>query len=226
MIALDRDETVFLHFAELVAHRAAVDIQIVGELLAVEGDLKFAAAPLDRFVGQEGQQAAADRLGTRQDTPAREVQILARGDEEQIADQLVVEAAGILTDMQHAGDIQKQNFGVLGGDHAVHQRFPRHAGVGFREHLPGVDMIENAFVAPDVVDLDGNAARKDKPDGADHITCVIDHRALGIAPGLRLQAAQHLFNLLGGSAAKENGICQKFCIHFTLLVVITTDLLQ
>ena len=68
-------QPLFLHFSQLCGHGAAIHIQIVRQLLAIEGNIKFPAALTQRLKGQIRQQSAADASGTGMNAPAGQTQI-------------------------------------------------------------------------------------------------------------------------------------------------------
>ena len=63
VVFLHHQQPVPLHFAQLVGQGAALHVEIVGQLLPVEGDGKAGGAISPGLVGQVGQQAAPDGFG-------------------------------------------------------------------------------------------------------------------------------------------------------------------
>lgn len=56
------EDSLFLHFSEFFGEGAPVEVQVVGEALAVEGDRKGVGAGFGRLRGKVDQHALADRL--------------------------------------------------------------------------------------------------------------------------------------------------------------------
>ena len=56
------EDSLFLHFSEFFGEGAPVEVQVVGEALAVEGDRKGVGAGFGRLRGEVDQHALADRL--------------------------------------------------------------------------------------------------------------------------------------------------------------------
>lgn len=225
MVAVNGDDAIPLHLAQLVGHSAAVNAQVIRQLLTVEGDIECPAAVLCCLKGQIAEQPAPDALGAGvQDAPGQ-AQAFPGGDGEHIADQPVMEAAGVGADGEHALGVQKQYRRRLCGNGADHQLFAGQAGVVFRKDLPCAYLIQNAAVAPDIIILDGYAAGEHHAHGGDGLSLPADELAPLIGFRCRLQAAQHALDILRRDAPEQIGLGQKKRIHFTLLVVMTTYLL-
>ena len=56
-------QSVPLHLAQLIGQRAAVHIEIIGQLLAVEGNREALAPAADRLLGEIGQQPPPNGFG-------------------------------------------------------------------------------------------------------------------------------------------------------------------
>ena len=56
------EDSLFLHFSKFFGEGAPVEVQVVGEALAVEGDRKGVGAGFGRLRGEVDQHALADRL--------------------------------------------------------------------------------------------------------------------------------------------------------------------
>ena len=56
------EDYLILHFSEFFGEGAPVEVQVVGEALAVEGDRKGVGAGLGRLHGELDKHALADRL--------------------------------------------------------------------------------------------------------------------------------------------------------------------
>ena len=76
MAALYLQQPLPLHFAQFIGKSAAVYAQIICQLLAVERNIKFPTALLQRLIGKIGQQPPPNGLGTGMEDPAGKVQIL------------------------------------------------------------------------------------------------------------------------------------------------------
>ena len=88
------EHSLVAHTAQLLGERAAVEVEVVGQLLAVEGNGKFRAALAGGLKGQVGEQAAPDGLGGGVKNPPGQGQIFPGRDGQQVADQAAVVAAG------------------------------------------------------------------------------------------------------------------------------------
>ena len=63
LVSICSDQALPLHFAQFIGQGAAVYIEVIGQLLAVEGDGKAAAAAANRLIGEIGEQTAPDGFG-------------------------------------------------------------------------------------------------------------------------------------------------------------------
>ena len=131
------DHAVLLHFGKLIAHGAAVHIQIVRQLLAVVRDQEGTApGPFGAF-RKIGHQPPADGFGTGMQDPLGKLEALVGTDSQQISDKPCVKWTGIGTGGQDAARIQKQYGSILRSRHRNEQRLPRNAGIYFGEYGTG-----------------------------------------------------------------------------------------
>ena len=78
------EDSLFLHFSEFFGEGAPVEVQVVGEALAVEGDRKGVGAGFGRLRGEVDQHALADRLWCSAENAVGEGKIFLHGDAEQV----------------------------------------------------------------------------------------------------------------------------------------------
>jgi len=206
MIAVYSDDPIPLHLAQLVGHGAAVHAKVIRQLLAVEGDIERPAAVLGCLKGQVAEQPTPDALGAGVHDAPGQVQAFSGGNGEHIADQLVMEAAGVGADSEHALGVQKQHLRRLGGNDADHQPLTGQAGVVFRKDLPCAYLVQNTAVAPDIIILDGYAAGEHHAHGGDGLPLPADEIAPLIGFRCRLQAAQHALDILRRDAPEQIGL--------------------
>ena len=94
-----------LHFPQLCRQRRPVHTQIVGELLAVEWDIKSLALIFYRLIGEVRQKPSPDGFRRCIEDPAGQLQVFLRRDCKQVADKLRVMSARIGTLRQHFSNI-------------------------------------------------------------------------------------------------------------------------
>ena len=94
-----------LHFTQLCRQRRQVQAQIVGELLAVEWDIKSLALIFYRLIGEVRQKPSPDGFRRCIEDPAGQLQVFLRRDCKQVADKLRVMSARIGTLRQHFSNI-------------------------------------------------------------------------------------------------------------------------
>ena len=143
------------HFAQLFGEGAAVQVEVIGHLLAVEGHVELQPARLCRLRGKVGQQAAAYRFGCGAEDALGKAQALAHGNGQQVAQQSIPHSGG------HSGvgkdtGAQQQHGAVLGGN-GIHHQCVAAEGIGLGEGLPGGNAAQDAFGTPEieVLDVDG-----------------------------------------------------------------------
>ena len=90
-----------LHFPQLCRQRRPVHAQIVGELLAVEWDIKSLALIFYRLIGEVRQKPSPDGFRRCIEDPAGQLQVFLRRDCKQVADKLRVMSSRIGTLRQH-----------------------------------------------------------------------------------------------------------------------------
>ena len=94
-----------LHFPQLCRQRQPVHTQIVGELLAIEWDIKSLALIFYRLIGEIRQKPSPDGFRRCIEDPAGQLQVFLRRDCKQVADKLRVMSARIGTLQQHFSNI-------------------------------------------------------------------------------------------------------------------------
>ena len=82
------EDSLFLHFSEFFGEGAPVEVQVVGEALAVEGDRKGVGAGFGRLRGEVDQHALADRLWCSAENAVGEGKIFLHGDAEHVTAKL------------------------------------------------------------------------------------------------------------------------------------------
>lgn len=75
MIFIHRQEAVLLHFPQLVGKSAAIDAQVIRQLLPVERNREIQAFVPRGLIGQVGNQAPPDGLGRGMENPAGQIQV-------------------------------------------------------------------------------------------------------------------------------------------------------
>lgn len=90
-----------LHFPQLCRQRRPVHTQLVGELLAIEWDIKSLALIFYRLIGEVRQKPSPDGFRRCIEDPAGQLQVFLRRDCKQVADKLRVMSARIGTLRQH-----------------------------------------------------------------------------------------------------------------------------
>ena len=142
--------------AQLLGEGAAVQIEVVGQLLPVEWDLELQTAAAGGLCGKVGQQTAPHGLGGGAEDALRKAQVFAHGHREQVAQQLFVHRAGRTAGK--GGNVYEQHFAFLGG-HGVHHHHVAAQRVGLGKGLPGRNAAQDALTAPqvEIFDVDGAA---------------------------------------------------------------------
>ena len=222
MVFAEGDQPVALHFTQLGRQRAAVCVQVIRELLAVERDVERIAAALHRLRGQVGQQPPAQRLGRGMEDLARQGQVFARGDVQQAAQQRIVVFVFARGGRKQLRRGQEQHLARLGGDRADHHRRVRHAGVDLREHRARGEVVEDGFVAPCVVALNGDAAGQHDAQRVRDVAHAVDGLALGIALFVCAQAVQQGGDARGRDAREQAAARQDRQVHISSCFVVMT----
>ena len=102
MASVSLQQTLLLHLAQLVGKGTAVYAQVVCQLLAAEGDIKFPAAVFHGLIGKIGQQPAADGFGRGMENAAGKIQVFSGGNGKQIVDDLIIEGTECFFNCQEA----------------------------------------------------------------------------------------------------------------------------
>ena len=89
VVLAERDQPFVLHPSELPGQGRPVDVQIVGQLLAVERDIELRAAYLYGDGVQVGEKPGADGSGRGMKAPLRQDKVLVRRDDEEVGRQPV-----------------------------------------------------------------------------------------------------------------------------------------
>ena len=205
-----------LHLAQFIGHGAAVNAQIVGKLLPVEGDRKAVAAAAFGLLRKIGEQPAPNGFGRGVQTAAGKSEVFLGRDLQEVLNQFVVVGAGALTGGDQLPCVQEQNAALLAGDYGHHQRLSRDAGIGLRKKLARIHMTENGLVSPQIVDLNVDAAGKHQPHILHTFPDVQDRVPFSVLVLIRPQAGKHLPGLLRTRAPEQCGVRQKYKIHFFL----------
>ena len=111
MAALGGKKTVFLQARKLGGHCRTLNAQIVCQLLAVEGNVKFQTALAQRFRREIRQQLLARAALAHVGDLVVQLQILPRQHRDKIPDQQRVLRAGLRADGGNPLDVQKHDFG-------------------------------------------------------------------------------------------------------------------
>lgn len=173
------------HFGKFTAQGTAFDTEIVGKLLAVEGDVEHGTArPLNAF-REIGREPPPNGFGGGVQYAAGKAEVFGGAGGKQIAQKAF---AGLIG--WGGGDrSQEQNRCVLDGAHPHHQRFIRYAGIGFRKNLAGQNMSEQHMVAPHVVVADRGTPGQYDAQPLGRRTLGQDHGTFGVTALGSLQTA-------------------------------------
>ena len=87
VVFAERDQPLVLHPSKLPGQGRPVDVQIVGQLLAVERDVELRAACLYGDGVQVGEEPGADGPGRGMKAPLRQDKVLVRRDDEEVGRQ-------------------------------------------------------------------------------------------------------------------------------------------
>ena len=203
MVLVVGQQPLALHPRQLAAHGAAVHAQIVGQLLAVVGNVKAVLSGALDALGKVRHEPGADALRRCVQDALRELQVFGRAHGQQVLNELGVKRAGVRARREHLADVQKQHLGVLRSGHADEQRLARDAGIGLGKHFARADVAEQTVAAPDVVVADHGHA-------GEHHAELLGRRALGengLAPVVmllcRAETLQQQRQFIAANAAKE-----------------------
>ena len=190
------------HLAQLLGEGAAVQIEVVGQLLPVERDLELQTAAAGGLCGKVGQQTAPHGLGGGAEDALRKAQVFAHGHREQVAQQLFVHRAGCAAGK--GGNVHEQHFALFGG-HGVHHHHVAAQRVGLGKGLPGRNAAQDALTAPQVEIFDVDGAAQHHAQSMHLLSGMKNDGVPGVA--LRAQAAGLLqcSPLLCRQALKQRG---------------------
>ena len=133
---------------DTVGMGAAVQIEVVGHLLAVEGHLELHPAAACCLCGKIGQQPSAHSLGRCAEDALRKAEVLAHGHRQQAAQQIVLQR-WLDPHIGKGGSVQEQYFAMFGRNSIHHQGLAA-KGVGLGKGLPGTYAAQDAFGAPEI----------------------------------------------------------------------------
>ena len=103
------EDSLFLHFSEFFGEGAPVEVQVVGEALAVEGDRKGVGAGFGRLRGEVDQHALADRLWCSAENAVGEGKIFLHGDAEHVTAKLGQPCIITIGGLVEVSKIEKEN---------------------------------------------------------------------------------------------------------------------
>ena len=227
MVLAEGEQPFVPHPAQLLGEGAAVKVEVVGQLLAVEGKVELHAARLNGLAGQVGQQPPPHGLGGGAEDAAGEGKVLFHGDTEQVPQQAVLPAVfGV--GAGKGSRVQKQHLAVCRREDIHHQRLPAER-IGLGKGLPLAHLAEDAFAAPEVDALDVDGTPQHDADLMHGVAGVEDGLAAG--KGFPPQAAVvlHLVDVGLGQALKQKNrvIVHKnpslwlqqpnLCCHYSIL---------
>lgn len=154
------ENPVLLHSGELPGEAGTLQVQVVCQLLAVEGNVKRGGVLLQGDRVEVGQKPATAAFRGGVKAPLGESQVLAGTDLQEVLQQLLLPRGGgeVLEDPNP----QEENPAVLIGLH-VHQQRLLEKGKALCKHLPPLDHGQDGAVAPEVCALDGDAPGEHDP---------------------------------------------------------------
>ena len=133
------EDSLFLHFSEFFGKGAPVEVQVVGEALAVEGDRKGVGAGFGRLRGEVDQHALADRLWCGAENAVGEGKIFLHGDAEHVTAKLGLPCIITIGGLVEVSKIEKENRRGFGCRDIHHHRLPTE-GIRFGKYLAGGDL--------------------------------------------------------------------------------------
>lgn len=151
------EHSLVAHTAQLLGERAAVEVEVVGQLLAVERNIELGFSLSCCLAGKIGQQTSTHIFRRGAENAGRKRQVFLRGQPEHPLHQPGVPAFAAVLRVKQGKQTQKQNLAVR-RRHRVHHKRLAADGVGFGEHAAGFHVAQYAAYAPEVVALDMNAA--------------------------------------------------------------------
>ena len=155
-------QTIFLHFTEFLRQSAALQVQIIRQLLAVKRNIKFPAAPLQRNGVEVSHHPTTDGLWRGMKASPGKDQIFVHGDRQKICD--VLKRPGIRSVLQalNSAAAKEENTTIFACGHIHERGFVFQQRVGFCEDLPATDMTDDRAVAPGVIALNCYAPIENK----------------------------------------------------------------
>lgn len=133
------EDFLFLHFSEFFGEGAPVEVQVVGEALAVEGDRKGVGAGFGRLRGEVDQHALADRLWCSAENAVGEGKIFLHGDAEHVTAKLGLPCIITIGGLVEVSKIEKENRRGFGCRDIHHHRLPTE-GIRLGKYLAGGDL--------------------------------------------------------------------------------------
>lgn len=133
------EDSLFLHFSEFFGEGAPVQVQVVGEALAVEGDRKGVGAGFGRLRGEVDQHALADRLWCSAENAVGEGKIFLHGDAEHVTAKLGLPWIITIGGLVEVSKIEKENRRGFGCCDIHHHRLPTE-GIRLGKYLAGGDL--------------------------------------------------------------------------------------
>ena len=181
MVFAKLDELLISEPTKLTGHRAAVDGEVVGELLAVEGNVEGGVPLVPRLTREIGEQLLArGTLGQMFQFPT-ELEIALCQNGEKISGQLVVKRAGVCAECHHFRHVQKKDFcgGPCPDGHFQWLIGPD--GVGFPENITGETSGDEVGVAPEVLLHNIDRTGENQSEAISVVAAVINKAILGVA---------------------------------------------
>ncbi len=181
MVFAKLDELLISEPTKLTGHRAAVDGEVVGELLAVEGNVEGGVPLVPRLTREIGEQLLArGTLGQMFQFPT-ELEIALCQNGEKISGQLVVKRAGVCAECHHFRHVQKKDFcgGPCPDGHFQWLIGPD--GVGFPENITGETSGDEVGVAPEVLLHNIDRTGENQSEAISVVAAVVNKAILGVA---------------------------------------------
>ena len=207
-VAVEFEQSFVAHFRELGAHGAAVNGEIVGELLAIEGDGKACGPGAHAFGGEIAGELGAGGAGGEQAELLHEDAIFVGEHVEQILHDEAVEGAGVGADGEHAPRLEECDDAVADADDICQHGPAGGRNVGFAEEIPWREVGDDGVVAPVIVALDVQLSFEHDGDLRKLLALTENGFAFFVGASLSLQTVEHTGDVVGIDAAKERGLLQ------------------
>ena len=149
MISSVCKHSLIAHTAQLLGQGAAIEIEVVCELLAVEGNIELIPALPCSLAGKISQQPAAHIFGRRTENTGRQRQIFLRAKQKNALHQLAVPAFSCIVSVKQGEQAEKKNFAVLRRNGIHHKRFTAER-ISLRKHASGFDAAQNTVCSPEI----------------------------------------------------------------------------